>query len=334
MTAVRRFAGVLLGLVLAGSAARADDVIRVAEQFGLAYMPLRVAIDRKLIEAEAAKLGVADARVEVVQLGSGAAVNDAIISGGVDVAMAGTTVLLTLWDKTVGHDTVKGMMAIADSPIYFNTIDPRIRSIRDFGPDDRIAMTAGRGTQHFITLQMAAAQAFGWDQRERLDALTVSMSHPDGVIALLSGRSEIKTHATTVPFIQTELADPRVRTVLNSYDVTGGRNTLIVAYCAEKWHAGHPRLFAATYAGLAAAMTMIRADQPAAARLFKRVEPTKLSVEEIEAILADENMLAFSPAPSKLMVYADYMHRVGLLKHPIARWQDVFFDNVHGLSGS
>ena len=329
-----RILALLLGLVLAGGAARADEVIRVAEQFGLAYMPLRVAIDRKLIEQEAAKLGVPNARVEVVQLGSGAAVNDAIISGGVDVAMAGTTVLLTLWDKTVGRNAVKGMMAIADSPIYFNTIDPRIRSIRDFGPDDRIAMTAGRGTQHFITLQMAAAQAFGWDQRERLDALTVSMSHPDGVIALLSGKSEIKTHATTVPFIQTELADPRVRTVINSYDVAGGRNTLIVAYCTEQWRSAHAQLFAATYAGLTAAMTMIRADKSAAARLFKRVEPTKLTAEEIGAILADENMLAFEPAPSKLMVYADYMHKVGLLKHPIARWQDVFFDNVHGLSGS
>jgi NitT/TauT family transport system substrate-binding protein len=185
-----------------------------------------------------------------------------------------------------------------------------------------------------MTLQMAAARAFGWDQRGRLDALTVSMAHPDGVIALLSGKSEIKTHATTVPFIQTELADPRVRTVINSYDVTGGRNTLIVAYCAEQWRTAHPQLFAATYAGLTAAMTMIRADQPAAARLFKRVEPTKLTVDEIDAILTDENMLAFTPAPSKLMVYADYMHKVGLLKHPIARWQDVFFDNVHGLSGS
>ncbi len=125
-----------------------------------------------------------------------------------------------------------------------------------------------------------------------------------------------------------------MRTILNSYDVAGGRNTLIVAYCTEKWHADQPKLFDATYAGLAAAMNVIRADKHEAAELFKRVEPTKLTVAQIDAILADENMLAFNPAPSKLMVYAQYMHKVGLLKNEIARWQDVFFDRVHGLPGS
>lgn len=214
------------------------------------------------------------------------------------------------------------------------TVDPRIKSVRDFGDDDRIAMTAGRGTQHAITLQMAAAQTFGWDARERLDALTVSMAHPDGVVALLSGGALVKTHATTVPFIQLELADPRVRTVLNSYDVVGGRHTLIVAYCAERWRTANPALFAATYAGLTEAMAVIRADKHAAAVLFKRVESTNLTVEQIDRILADDAMLAFNPAPSRLMVYADYMHKVGLLKNRLASWQDVFFDTVHALPGS
>jgi NitT/TauT family transport system substrate-binding protein len=312
----------------------ADTKIRIAEQFGLSYLPLRVAIDRKLIERHAAKLGLPNATVEVAQLGSGVAVNDAIISGGVDIAMAGTTVLLTLWDKTVGRNAVKGMMAIADSPIYFNTIDPHIRSIRDFGAEDRIAMNAGRGTQHFLTLQMAAAQAFGWEARTRLDDLTVSMAHPDGVVALLSGGAVVKTHATTVPFIQMELADPRVRTVLNSYDVVGGRHTLIVAYCTESWRRDNPKSFAATYAGLSEAMGIIRADKHAAALLFKRVEPTNLSIEAIDKILADENMLAFTPTPSKVMIYADYMAKVGLLKNRMASWKDAFFDNVHPLPGS
>ncbi|MEJ0071377.1 MAG: ABC transporter substrate-binding protein [Pseudomonadota bacterium] len=325
----------LLAVILASSSAvAAESKIRIAEQFGLAYLPLRVAIDRKLIEQQAAKLGLPDATVEVTQMGSGVAVNDAIITGGVDIAMAGATVLLILWDKTVGRNTVKGMMAIADSPIYFNTVDPRIHSIRDFGEDDRIAMNAGRGTQHFLTLQMAAAQAFGWDARTRLDALTLSMAHPDGVVALLSGGAVIKTHATTVPFIQMELADPRVRTVLNSYDVVGGRHSLIVAYCTEKWRRENPKLFAATYAGLSEAMDIIQADKYAAALLFKRVESTNLSVEAIDRILADENMLAFTPTPSKMMVYADYMAKVGLLKNRMDSWKDAFFDNVHALPGS
>ncbi len=48
----------LLALALTAAPARAADPrIRIAEQFGLSYLPLRVAIDRRLIESEAARLG-------------------------------------------------------------------------------------------------------------------------------------------------------------------------------------------------------------------------------------------------------------------------------------
>ena len=132
-------------------------------------------------------------------------------------------------------------MAIADSPIYYNTVDPRIRSVKDFQETDRIAMTAGKGTQHAVILQMAAASAFGWENREKLDALAVGISHPDGVVGLLSGGGSFRTHATTVPFIQMELADPKVRTLFSSYDVIGSRHTLIVAYAPERWRRESPR---------------------------------------------------------------------------------------------
>ena len=318
----------------ASTALGADNTVRIVQQFGLSYLPLHVALDRKLIEKHAAAMGLAGVNVEVVRLGSGAAANDAIISGNVDVAMAGATVLLNLWDKTVGRNVVKGMMAIADTPIYFNTIDPRIKSVRDFGESDRIAMTAGRGTQHAIVLQMAAAREFGWDERGKLDSLTVSMAHPDGVAALLSGGAQVKTHATTVPFIQMELAHPGVRTILKSDEVVGGRHTLIVAYAAEKWRTENPKLYAATYAGLSEAIGIINADKKAAAELYKRVESSKMDVDEIYKILLDENMLYFSATPSKIMPFADYMLKVGLLKNKVASWKDVFFDNVHGLPGN
>ena len=93
------------------------------QTYGLAFLPLHVAIENKLIEKHAAAAGIADVKLTISNLGSGAAINDAIISGSVDVAMAGLTVLINLWDKTVGRNAVKGMMAISDTPIYFNTTD-------------------------------------------------------------------------------------------------------------------------------------------------------------------------------------------------------------------
>ena len=87
-------------------------------------MPLHVALELKLIEKgkRAKEFGKAEATVEVVRLTSG----DAIISGNINVAMGGFTVLFNLHDKTVGENSVKGIMASADSPIAFNTIDPHL----------------------------------------------------------------------------------------------------------------------------------------------------------------------------------------------------------------
>jgi NitT/TauT family transport system substrate-binding protein len=314
--------------------AQTQGRVRIAQQFGLSYLPLHVALELKLIEKHAKALGEGDPIIEVVRLASGPAVNDAIISGNIDVAMAGLTVLLNLHDKTISQNPIKGMMAIADSPIYFNTTDPRIKSAKDFRDTDRIAMTAGKGTQHAVILQMAAASAFGWENREKLDTLAVGISHPDGVAGLLSSGGAFKTHATSVPFIQMELADPKVRTAFTSFDVIGGRHTFIVAYASERWRRESPRLYQATFDALSEAMEIIRKNPRTAAELFLRREPSKLGLEAIHAIISDEQMLYCTPVPTGVMAYADHMTRAGQLKNKLVTWKDAFFDNVHGLPGN
>src|SRR5471032_2921583 len=149
----------LLALLLAPPvSAQETKEVRIVQQFGLSYLPLHLAVEQKLIEKHARAVGLGDITVTLSKLGSGAAVNDALLSGSVDIAMAGTTVLMTIWDKTRGRDDIKGMMAFCDTPMVITSIDPRVKSIRDFRDGDRIAMTAARGTHHSISLQMAAAR--------------------------------------------------------------------------------------------------------------------------------------------------------------------------------
>jgi NitT/TauT family transport system substrate-binding protein len=38
--------------------------------------------------------------------------------------------------------------------------------------------------------------------------------------------------------------------------------------------------------------------------------------------------------PKRIMSYADFMSRVGLIAAKPAQWQDVFFDDIHKLPGS
>src|SRR6185312_3884163 len=108
--------------------------------------------------------------------------------------------------------------AINSMPLYLNTRNPAVKTLKDFTDKDRIALPAVKVSIQAVTLQMAAEQAFGPGQQNKLDQLTVSMKHPDALAALLSGRSEVTAHFGSAPFQYQELEDKRAHRVLNSYD--------------------------------------------------------------------------------------------------------------------
>ena len=51
-------------------------------------------------------------------------------------------------------------------------------------------------------------------------------------------------------------------------------------------------------------------------------------------MLLDENAIYFSPTRGKVMVWSDYMTKVGLLTNKAASWRDYFFENTHARPGS
>ena len=130
-----------------------------------------------------------------------------------------------------------------------------------------------------------------------------------------------------------ELADPRVRTVLKSNDVVGGRHTLIVAYTRESWFTKSPKLYEATYRGLSEAIDILNADKAAAAELFVHMEKSRLDAKQVLAIISDAETIAFSRTPIRVMPFAEYMMKNGMLKNKLVSWKDLFFPNMHGLNG-
>ena len=104
-------------MVVEPAFAQETKEVRIVQQFGLSYLPLHVAVEQKLIEKHTRAAGLVDTKVILSKLGSGAAANDALLSGSVDIALGGTTVLMTIWDKTKGRGDVKAMMAFCDTPI-------------------------------------------------------------------------------------------------------------------------------------------------------------------------------------------------------------------------
>ena len=59
-----------------------------------------------------------------------------------DIAAGGVGPLLTIWARTRGNINVKAAAAINSMPLYLNTINPNVKSIKDFKETDRIAAMA------------------------------------------------------------------------------------------------------------------------------------------------------------------------------------------------
>ncbi|SFQ50148.1 NitT/TauT family transport system substrate-binding protein, partial [Ectopseudomonas toyotomiensis] len=137
----------LAGSLAAPQAAQAEGQIRIAEQFGIVYLLLNVVRDQQLIEKHGKADGL-DIKVDWQQLSGGAAINDALLSGAIDIAGAGIGPLLTVWDRTHGKQNVKGVASLGNFPYYLLSNNPKVKTIADFTEKDRIAVpAAGVGFQ-------------------------------------------------------------------------------------------------------------------------------------------------------------------------------------------
>ncbi|EIZ9496448.1 ABC transporter substrate-binding protein, partial [Cronobacter sakazakii] len=147
---MKKFTGrAWLGLALMSAAGlvQAEGNISIAQQFGIGYLLLDVVRDQQLIEKEGKKEGL-DIKVEWRTLSGATAMNEALLSGALDVASAGVPPLLTLWDRTKGRQNVKAIASLGSMPNYLLSNNPAVKSVRDLTDKDRIAVpAAGVGFQ-------------------------------------------------------------------------------------------------------------------------------------------------------------------------------------------
>jgi NitT/TauT family transport system substrate-binding protein len=311
----------------------AEGRIRIAEQFGVVYLLLNVAQDQQLIEKQGKKLGV-DIKVERLQLSGGSAVNDALLSGAIDIAGAGVGPLLTIWDRTNGRQNVKGVASLGSFPYYLVSTNPKVKSITDLTEKDRIALPAVTVSVQSRILQYAAAKQWGDKEFARLDKFTQTLPHPDAAAAVIAGGTEINGHFGNPPFQEQELAgNPNAHIVLNSYDVLGGPSSATVLYATEKFRNENPKTYRAFTAALAEAAQYVSKNPEGAADTYLRISKSKVDRELILKIIKNPQV-NFSVAPQNTYGLAQFLYRVGAIRKQPTSWRDYFFDDPVIANGS
>ncbi len=305
-----------------------STTLRITGVFGLINLPFYVVADKHMIEEQARAAGLPEPHIVMTTVSGGANAADLLLSGAADVSAGSSTNLMLLWDRTraMPQRRVLGMMALADSPVFLVTVDPDIKTLSDYKAGDRIAVTNVKSSIQAITLEMAAARAFGWDNRGRLDPLMVVMPHEEGMAALLSAGTEVKSQAAQLPFSEQELQSGKAHLLLTTTDVVGGPSNVAVVLSSAPFRSQNPRLYAAVQAAFTEAIAFINADKQQAASIYYEHEKQKNGIDWIADILRRPELVQFTPTPHATQKLADFMFKTGLLHSRPASWQELFWE--------
>jgi NitT/TauT family transport system substrate-binding protein len=255
-------------------------------------------------------------------------------NGCLDLVSGSPQGLLTIWSRTRGTvGEVRAVSALATLPFALNTNDPTIKTVDDLARCKKIAVPSVKVSAQAVTIEAAAAKAYGIKEYARYDQYTISLSPPDSTIALLSGTAEIACNFAVPPYMQQQLQSQTIHTVLNSFDVWGGPNTFTTAYMSSKFRAKNPVLFKAIYAALKEATERVNASPETAARYWIEDGESKLSLDFVKSV-ATAPGTTWTMSPQGTEAVARFMNEVGTIKVKPASWKDYFFPEAYELDGS
>jgi NitT/TauT family transport system substrate-binding protein len=287
--------------------------------------------EQALVQKHATAAGLSGLKVNFAKVAGPSVMNDGLISGSIHFAAQGARSLILLWDKTRGQ--IKGVSAMTTYPLYLISRNPDVKAIKDFTPKDKIAVPSIKISTQAIMLQMAAADAFGDKDYAKLDVLTVSLSHPDAVLAFTNNTAGINAHYSFSPFYEQEIKVPGAHLVTTNYETLGGPATAVLLTASAKFRDANPKTCKAFFDALSDSIDTINKDKHSAAQLYVEVaNDTTNSVDDIVQIINDKDY-AYTLRPQKVLKTAQFMAKIGTVKHSPMSIDDLFFPEISARKG-
>lgn len=306
---------VLLLGISTGCTKQSSDIqsITIAEQFGLAYAPLQIMKELKLLEKNQP-----GTMVDWKQLGNTAAIREAMLATEVDIGFMAIPPFLIGWDKGMEWKIAGGL---SSSPVGLVTNRKDVSSIKDLGSKDRIALPQPGSVQH-ILLSMACEKEFG--DSHRLDNLIITMAHPDGMNALMA-KTDVTAHFTTPPYLTGELKSKENKLILSGTEAMGGEFTFIVGVTTNSFHDGNPEGYKAFLKALEEAIAFINTNKEESVEILSNAY--NISKEEVEEYL-DIQGVAYGTKVQGIDKFSEFMKRNEYIsKTPVSK-TDIMWDDV------
>jgi NitT/TauT family transport system substrate-binding protein len=310
----------VLSLVVLASPALAEEPVRIGFGFGLAFLPVYICEDLKLVE-KYGKAAHLELRASYQRFLGAGPLQDALGTGAIDLAPFGVAPLLAAWEKA--KDTPREIVVVSGLttlPPVLLTNRSDVRTLADFRSADRIAVPSATAPQAYL-LQMQAEKVFG--QYDKLRNQIVVRSHPDAIADLLAARDSVAGYFSSAPFTEIALADGRIHKVLSAADVIDGKASFLVIGATKAYVAAHPTVTEVMIKAMDEAARIIHDDPRRAAEIYLAHEPSKaFDAAAIAAVLGDIKD-EFGSAVHGVAAFADFMGRHGELKSPPQSWKEI-----------
>lgn len=273
--------------------------IRIGYQFGLVYAPVIV-----MKELDFLKRYSTNVHGEFRKVASGAVVRDQVIAKRLDIGVLGPPPFLTGWQFL----DWKYVVGTGIFPFQLVTWRSDIKSLKDFKPDDKIAVPGPNSLQS-ILLAMGAKKYLG--DAHALKRNLISLPHPDAAAAIMSKNPNVAAHFANIPFLFEELAKPFVHPVLDGFDAFGGPFTSPLAFAAPHFAESNPHGLAVFMAAYNDAVALINLKPAKAARAIAPV--LRVPADKVEQWLRWPG-ITYTSLPYGVMGWHHFMLEAGIIK--------------------
>lgn len=234
-------------------------------------------------------------------LGNLAAIRDGIIAGTVQVGCGSAPPFLIGWDRGVPW---KIFTNLCTANIKMVATDPKIKSLRDIKPADRIALPSADSIQ---AIQCRKAASIQLGNPHALDANMSFMAHPDGLQAMLSG--QVVAVYSAPPFQQIALS--KGAHVVVEGDQLFPHASFVMTYINTNFAAQYPEFTQTLFRLITESTKFIQTNKDATADFLSK-DSGKISADVFREELSDKSVI-FEPAPHGVIGYAQFMHQIGLI---------------------
>jgi NitT/TauT family transport system substrate-binding protein len=234
---------------------------------------------------------------------SGSAVREAVLSGQGQLGTLGLSPFLVGWGR--GMDW-KVLLATSRGDTWLVAMNPRIKTLKDFGPNDKIGVVAP-DAQQAIDLRKSAQDQLG--NAHALDKNLVAIGSADGEQALISG--QLAANYAGSPFQENEVAAGG-HIVVDTNAAFGPVGAGLVVL-PQSFYNQYPAFSKTVYQDLRDASTYVANHHEQAAQYLAQDAGSggKASYALFKKLLDNTN-LVFDTTPSGLMAYARFMQSIGL----------------------